>query len=366
VTALAFVHETPPTRVVFEPGGLTRIEAEAARLNLQRMLVLSTPQQSGHAELAASALGARLAGTFSGAAMHTPVEVTDLAFAELRKTQADGLVAIGGGSAIGLAKALALRTDLPQIVVPTTYAGSEATPILGETKEGLKTTQRSLKVLPEVVLYDVELTLSLPVALSVSSGLNAIAHAAEALYAQDSNPLIQVMAEEGARALAAALPRIHAQPDDRAARSEALYGAWLCGTCLGAVGMALHHKICHTLGGAFGLPHAETHAVMLPHALAYNLFSARDAGRRLSRALNGQDPALGLYRLARSLGAPTALRDLGMPQDALEQAADLAVQNPYVNPRPIERSEIRAMLARAWSGDPPTDWGFNVAASRPE
>lgn len=362
MTALAFVYEASPTRVVFAPGGLSRLGDEAGRLNLERVLVLSTVQQIRHAEQAAAALGARLAGSFAGAAMHTPVEVTKEAFALVRKIQADGLVAIGGGSAIGLAKALALRTDLPQIVVPTTYAGSEATPILGETKEGLKTTQRSVRVLPAVILYDVELSLSLPVALSVSSGLNAIAHAAEALYAEDRNPLIQVMAEEAVRVLAAALPRIHAQPNDLMARSEALYGAWLCGSCLGAVGMALHHKICHTLGGAFGLPHAETHAVMLPHALAYNLSAARDAGQRLSRALNGQDPALALFRLARSLGAPRALRELGMPQDALDQAADLAVQNAYANPRPIERTEIRAMLARAWSGDSPADWGFSAAA----
>ena len=364
MTALSFVYQASPTRVVFEPGGLGRLETEAARLDLDRVLVLSTPEQSEHAERAASALGARLAAIFAGAAMHTPVEVTNEALALARKIQADGLVAIGGGSAIGLAKALALRTDLPQIVVPTTYAGSEATPILGETRDGLKTTQRSLKVLPEVILYDVELTLSLPVALSVASGLNAIAHAAEALYAQDRNPLIQAMAEEAVRVLAAALPRIHAQPRELTARSEALYGAWLCGTCLGAVGMALHHKICHTLGGAFGLPHAETHAVMLPHALAYNLPAAEDAGERLSRALNGQDPALALHRLARRLGAPRALRDLGMPQDALDKAADLAVENAYANPRPIERSQIRSMLARAWSGDPPVDWGFKAAAPR--
>jgi maleylacetate reductase len=362
VTALAFVHEASPTRVLFAPGSLSRLGDEAGRLNLERVLVVSTVQQIRHLERAAAALGARLAGSFAGAAMHTPVEVTNEALALVRKSQADGLVAIGGGSAIGLAKALALRTDLPQIVVPTTYAGSEATPILGETKEGRKTTQRSAKVLPEVILYDVELSLSLPVALSVSSGLNAIAHAAEALYAEDRNPVIQVVAEEAVRVLAAALPRIHAQPSDLTARSEALYGAWLCGTCLGAVGMALHHKICHTLGGAFGLPHAETHAVMLPHALAYNLSAARDAGRRLSRALNDQDPALALFRLARSLGAPSALRDLGMPQGALDEAADLAVQNPYANPRPVERMEIRAMLARAWSGDSPVGWGFNVAA----
>jgi maleylacetate reductase len=362
VTPLAFVYQASPTRVLFAPGGLSRLGDEAGRLNLERVLVVSTVQQIRHVEQAAAALGARLAGSFAGAAMHTPVQVTNEALALVRKTQADGLVAIGGGSAIGLAKALALRTDLPQIAVPTTYAGSEATPILGETKEGHKTTQRSVKVLPEVILYDVELSLSLPVALSVSSGLNAIAHAAEALYADDRNPLIQVMAEEAVRVLAAAMPRIHAQPNDLMARSEALYGAWLCGTCLGAVGMALHHKICHTLGGAFGLPHAETHAVMLPHALAYNLSAARDAGRRLSRALNGQDPAQALFRLARSLGAPRTLRDLGMPQDALDHAADLAVQDPYANPRPIERTEIRAMLARAWSGDSPADWGFSAAA----
>jgi maleylacetate reductase len=362
VTPLAFVHQASPTRVVFAPGGLSRLGDEADRLNLERVLVVSTVQQIRHVEQAAAALGARLAGSFAVAAMHTPVEVTNQAFALVRKTQADGLVAIGGGSAIGLTKALALRTDLPQIVVPTTYAGSEATPILGETEEGRKTTQRSVKVLPEVILYDVELSLSLPVPLSVSSGLNAIAHAAEALYAEDRNPLIQVMAEEAVRVLAAALPRIHAQPADLTARSEALYGAWLCGTCLGAVGMALHHKICHTLGRAFDLPHAETHAVMLPHALAYNLSAARDAGRRLSRALNGQDPALALFRLARSLGAPTALRDLGVPQDALDRAADLAIQNAYANPRSIEPTEIRAMLARAWAGDSPADWGFHAAA----
>jgi alcohol dehydrogenase class IV len=357
VTALSFIYQASPARVVFEPGGLARLETEAARLDLDRVMVLSTREQRHHGERAAAALGARLAGIFSGAAMHTPVEVTIEALALARKAQVDGLVAIGGGSAIGLAKALALRTDLPQIVVPTTYAGSEATPILGETRDGLKTTQRSVKVLPEVILYDVELTLTLPVSLSVTSGLNAIAHAAEALYAQDRNPLIEAMAEEAVRVLAAALPRIRHEPEDLAARSEALYGAWLCGTCLGTVSMALHHKICHTLGGAFGLPHAETHAVMLPHTLAYNLPAAEDAGRRLSRALDGQDPALALDHLARGLGAPRALRDLGMAEEALDRAADLAVENAYANPRPIERSEIRAMLARAWSGHPPIDLG---------
>jgi maleylacetate reductase len=353
---LAFIHETSPVRVVFRPGGLSLLGTEAARLQLQRVLVITTPQQGEHAERAASALGDRLAWVFRGATMHTPVEVTDEALALVREIRADGLVAIGGGSAIGLAKALALRTDLPQIVVATTYAGSEATPILGETDGGVKTTQRSPKVLPDAIIYDVELTMGLPPAFSVTSGLNAIAHAAEALYAPERNPLVRVMAEEAVRAMVGALPRVFSQPNDLSARADALYGAWLCGTCLGMVGMALHHKICHTLGGAFNLAHAETHAVMLPHVLAYNLPFAPEARQRLSRALDSDDPALALHRFGRNLEVPRGLRELGMPQDGLNHAADLAVQSAYANPRPIERSEVRAMLAGAWSGDPPADW----------
>lgn len=364
VTERAFIYQALPTRVVFASSGLAQLGVEVERLDLDRVLVVSTSRQNPYMAQAVAALGTRLAGIFGDAAMHTPVEVTDRALALLATVKADGLIAIGGGSAIGLAKALALRTDMPQIVVPTTYAGSEATSILGETEHGLKTTRKSPKVLPEVILYDPELTLSLPVSVSVSSGLNAVAHAAEAFYAEDRNPLVLIMAEEAVRLLAIALPRIHAQPNDLSARSDALYAAWLAGTCLGTVGMALHHKICHTLGGTFGLPHAETHAVMLPHALAYNLPFAPDAAGRLTRALNGVDPALALYHLGRSLGAPSALRDLGMSQGALDAAADLAVQNTYTNPRPIERVAIRAMLARAWRGEPPEDWGFRGKTSR--
>ena len=181
--------------------------------------------------------------------------------AVVARERVDGLVAVGGGSTIGLAKAIALRTGLPQVAIPTTYAGSEMTDILGETEGGAKTTRRSEAVRPEAVIYDVELTRSLPPGLSATSGLNAIAHAAEALYARDGNPVIALMAEEGVRALAAALPAIVADPGDMAARGDALYGAWLCGLCLGAASMALHHKLAHVLGGSFDLPHAETHAV---------------------------------------------------------------------------------------------------------
>jgi alcohol dehydrogenase class IV len=267
----------------------------------------------------------------------------------------DGIVAVGGGSTTGLGKAIALRTDLPQVVVPTSYAGSEMTPILGETRDGLKTTQSSPKVLPETVIYDVDLTLTMPPSLSATSGLNAIAHAVEALYARDRNPIISLMAQEGIRSLAQALPRIKNDAHDVAARADALYGAWLCGTCLGAVGMALHHKLCHTLGGTFNLPHAETHAVILPHAVAYNASAEPQAMAQIARALGAQDAAAGLFELAGALGVRRSLRDIGMPQDGIDRAADLATTNPYWNPRPVEREAIRGLIARAFAGTPPVD-----------
>ena len=350
-----FSFDAQPARVVFGFGTLSQIPAEAERLGLKRVLVVATPQQAADAEALAARLGARSAGTYSKAAMHTPVTVTEDAMRVVEDRGVDGVVAVGGGSTTGLAKAIALRTDLPQIVAPTTYAGSEMTPILGETRNGLKTTQRSPKVLPEVVIYDVDLTLTLPAALSATSGMNAIAHAVEALYAQDRNPVISLLSAEGIKALARSLPVIVAAPDDRDARSDALYGAWLCGMALGSVGMALHHKLCHTLGGTFDLPHAETHTAVLPHALAFNAPAAPEAARAVADALGVNDPARGLYDLARRLGARTALKDLGMPEDGIDKAADLAMANPYWNPRPLERGALRDLLARAYAGEAPAE-----------
>lgn len=352
---IPFVFEAHPARVIFGNGTLARLPAEVERLGLRRVLVLATPQQVREAEGTARAIGSRAAGVFGQATMHTPVEVTETAMAVVARDRIDGVVAVGGGSTTGLAKAIALRTDLPQIVVPTTYAGSEMTPILGETSDGVKTTQKSPRVLPEVVIYDVDLTLSLPPAMSAASGMNAIAHAVEALYAKDRNPVIAMMAAEGVRALARALPIIVERPRDAEARSDALYGAWLCGLCLGAVGMALHHKLCHTLGGSFDLPHAETHTIVLPHATGYNAAAEPAAMRTLTEALGTAEAAGGLYALAKRLGAPLALRDLGMPEAGIDRAADLAVSNPYWNPRPLERSAIRDLIARAYAGLPPQE-----------
>lgn len=346
----SFVYNASPARVVFGSGTLARLPEEVERLGLSRVLIVATPQQASEAEALAARLGARAAMTFAEAAMHTPVEVTDRAIAAMAGKTIDGLVAVGGGSTTGLAKAIALRTDLPQVVAPTTYAGSEMTPILGETKDGRKVTLTSSKVLPEVVIYDVDLTLTLPPLMSATSGMNAIAHAVEAFYAREANPVISLMAEEGITALARSLPVIAKSPRDVDARADALYGAWLCGICLGSVGMALHHKLCHTLGGTFDLPHAETHTAVLPHAVAYNAHAAPEAMRRVARALGVTDAATGLYDLASGLGAKMALRDFGMPEAGIDQAADLALQNQYFNPRPLERDAVRALIRDAWAG----------------
>jgi maleylacetate reductase len=350
----SFVYEALPARVLFGSGTIAQLRAEAERLDAHRVLVLSTPGRGeAQAHEIAAWLGDLAVGVHAGAMMHTPVQVTEKALQVVEKLGADAIVAVGGGSTIGLSKAIALRTELPQIVLPTTYAGSEVTSILGGTKDGVKTTQRSLSVLPEVVIYDVELTLTLPPAVSATSGLNAIAHAVEALYARDTNPIVGLVAVEGMSALSRSLPLILKDPLNTSARSEALYGAWLCGLCLGSAGMALHHRLCHTLGAAFSLPHAETHAILLPHSAAYNAPAAPSAMARVAQALGSEAAALGLYDLAGRLGVKRALRDIGMPENGIDHAADLALASPYWNPRALERSAIRDLIARAYEGLPP-------------
>ncbi len=339
---LSFAFAGLPTRVIFGAGKLGEIATEAEALGLKRPLVITGRQQSAIGREVAQKLGAV---AFDGAAMHTPAGITEAAMAIVKNRQIDGTIAIGGGSAIGLAKAIAWRTDLAQIAVPTTYAGSEMTNILGETADGAKVTRRDAKIQPETVIYDPELTVSLPQALAATSAMNAIAHAVEALYAKDGNPVISLMAEEGIRALSSALPIFD--------REEALYGAWLCGSVLGAVGMALHHKLCHVLGGSFNLPHSETHAVILPHAAAYNAPAAPDAMLRIATALNSKSAAQGLYDLAKSLGAPTSLRELGLNETDLGRAAELAAANPYWNPRLITQDGLRKLLDDAFHGRRP-------------
>jgi len=351
----SFVYQGFPTRVLFGAGTLAQLPQAIDAMGAKRALVLSTPEQRDSAERVAALLGDRAAGIFDRAVMHVPIETAREARELARQLGADCAVAIGGGSTTGLGKAIALDSGLPILAIPTTYAGSEMTPIYGITEAGLKKTGKDLKVLPQSVIYDPELSRSLPVGLSVTSGINAIAHAAEGLYSAEANPVIDLMAEEGIAALGRALPRIRADAQDLDARSDALYGAWLCGTVLGSVGMSLHHKLCHTLGGSFNLPHAETHTVVLPHALAYNAAAAPQAMQRIARALGRDDgqAAQAVFDLARDNGAPLALRDIGLRAEDLDRACDIALQNQYPNPRPLERQAIRALLDDAFEGRRP-------------
>jgi len=350
----SFVYNGQAGRVVFGAGAISQLGTEIETLGARRALVLATPEQRASAEAIAQMLGARAAGIFDRAVMHVPIETAREARELARSLGADCAVAIGGGSTTGLGKAIALDSGLPILAIPTTYAGSEMTPIYGITEGGLKKTGRDARVLPRTVIYDPELTLTLPVGLSVTSGINAIAHAAEGLYSVDSNPVMDLMAEEGIRALGRALPGIRADAKDIEARGNALYGAWLCGIVLGNVGMALHHKLCHTLGGSFNLPHAETHTIVLPQALAYNAKAAPEAMRRIARALEGKSAAQAAYDLAQDNGAPVALRDIGMQAGDLDRACDIALQNQYPNPRPLERAAIRQLLQDAFEGKRPS------------
>ncbi|KZM22437.1 uncharacterized protein EKO05_0000093 [Ascochyta rabiei] len=349
----SFIYNSNPGRVVFKPGALSDISAELDRLGCKAALILSTPQQVNAAEQVTTLLGSSAVGIFSNATMHTPIAITLQALAQAEDKHADCVISVGGGSTTGLGKAISVRTGLPHISVPTTYAGSEMTPVLGETVDGVKTTRTDPKILPNTVIYDVNLTLSLPQNLSATSGINAIAHAVEALYAPDTNPVIRLLAKEGIHALAKSLPVIVADGANLSARSTALYGAWLCGQCLGSTTMSLHHKLCHVLGGLFNLPHAETHTIMLPHTVAYNAPAIPEASRDMIDVLPGADGdcVRGLNKLIDGLGMGKALRDYGMKEEDVEKAADYALRNPYANPRPIVLEKIRELIRRAWAGE---------------
>lgn len=361
-----FLYQALPSRVQFGPGKLRELPAELDLLNIRRALIITSPR--AWRDLGPTIrewIGDRYAGVLAEAVMHVPLEVAVEAEKVADELQADGLIALGGGSATGLAKAIAmiaatsahrdLPVSLPILAIPTTYAGSEVTAIWGITDGGQKRTGRDLRVLPKTVIYDPELTLSLPPKISATSGINALAHCVEAFYAEGANPVTSLLAEEGIRALAAGLPKVVAGPSGIEGRTETLYGAWLAGIVLGAAGVALHHKLCHVLGGSFGLPHAETHTVILPYATAYNAKAAPEAMQRIAAALGAQSTpgstaAQAIQDLAKSLNAPTSLMELGFRESDLDRAADLAVQNPYFNPAPVTREGVRELLGRAFLG----------------
>lgn len=356
-----FIYETLATRVVFGAGTVTKVREEVEALGAKRAVVISTPTKRNYPDQVAEIVGDLCVGVLKEAVQHVPVEVVEKSLEKITSLQADSLIAIGGGSAIGLAKALALKTGLPILAIPTTYAGSEMTPVWGKTENGIKTTGRNVLVKPKTVIYDPEFTVSLPTKLTVTSAMNALAHCVEGLYAENKNPIINLLAEEGIRSISNSIPKILEESTNLSYRSEALYGCWLGGTVLSSVGMALHHKLCHVLGGSFNLPHAETHTVILPYAIWYNASHIPEALSVMARALGTaeEDVASYLFDLSQSLGAPTSLEEIGMSESDLDTAAELATKNPYYNPRSIDKQGIRKLLEYAYIGEQPKKGSFS-------
>lgn len=345
------VKESP--RVVFGFGTISTVRHEVEGLGRRAVLLLGTEAVADAADRIQEYLGDLVVARYDGAAPHTPVEVTDEALELLHASAVDCVVAVGGGTVTGLAKALAVRTDITQVIVPTTYAGSEMTPVLGETADGVKRTSSSERIRPGVVVYDVELTLGLPVALSVTSAVNAMAHAVEAAYAPGVDDALAELALEAIKLIGRAVPSIAAEPANRDARADLLRAASHAGTCLGSVGMGLHHKLCHTLGGSFGLPHAETHTVVLPYVMEFTAQAAPAAMGRIAAALGVNEAGRGVHNIVAAAGGPTSLRELGMEYDDLARAARLAAEDPYPHPRSASVDELEVLLGAAWRGDPP-------------
>jgi alcohol dehydrogenase class IV len=347
----SFTYEALPGRVVFGVGSVEHLGEEVDRLGARRVLAIAGKRA---VDGLVGRLGGRLAGCFTDVQQHVPVEAAARAVAAASAAGADCLVAMGGGSATGMAKAVALEHQAPIVAVPTTYAGSEVTPIYGLTGPEGKRTGRDPRVLPRTVLYDPALTTGLPPEVTGPSGMNALAHCVEALYAPGANPVTAVLASEGVRVLARGLPAAVADPADLAARSDALLGAYLAGTALAAAGVGIHHQLCHLLGGAYRLPHAELHAVVLPHAVHFVAPAARPQLARLAGGLGVDDAAGGIWDLGRRLGTPASLAELGLAEAELDRAATLAVAKVVQTPRRAGVSELRGLLEDAWQGRRPS------------
>jgi maleylacetate reductase len=344
-----FSYDTHEVRVVFGAGALATVANELERLGMRRVMLLTTPGRMSDREDVLTLLGARLAGEFNGARLHVPVEVVAEARAAVAHSGPDSLLAYGGGSAIGLGKALAHETKLPLVAIATTYSGSEMTAVWGNSDGRMKRTFRNAEVAPRLVLYDPELTYGLSPAVSAASGMNAIAHCVEAEYAPESGPVTSFFAMEGLKRLARSLPVIVSSPNDPGARADALFGAHLAGRSLDMTAMGLEHKLAHVLGGRFGLVHAEAHAALVPWVVAYNAPAAPEATTRMAEALGTGDAVQALVDLSRRLGI-RSLGSLGFSADRIPEAADLITSMKFPNPRPVDTDGVRWVLERAIAG----------------
>lgn len=342
-----FVHVGLPSRIILGPGTLDQVPVETAGL---KVLLIATKSARDSADLVELALGDAFAGRIDEVRQHVPKEMADAARAKAREVGATGIVAIGGGSAIGLAKAIALTAEIPIIAVPTTYSGSEMTPVWGETEGGSKTTGTDLKVLPRTVIYDPLLSRDLPLDVTAASVANALAHCVEATWTDKADPITEVTAAESARALREGLLQVPKNPKDLDARSNLLYGASLAGSAMATAGTGIHHKLCHLLGGTYNLPHAETHAAVLPQVTALNAPAVPRAKARLEAALEVDDLAAGLFDLFTQAGVPTSLKKLGLTETQARDAAKRFASSKPANPVPVDEAALTEILLRAWAG----------------
>ena len=356
--SLSFDHVTLGQRVLFGTGrAAENLAAEVARLGSRKVMVIAGAFEAPIAEEITAGIGVAL--TYDDVAPHVPVAKSEKARAAAAEHGIDLLVCVGGGSTTGLAKAIAMTTGLPIIAVPTTYAGSEATNVWGLTEASRKTTGVDDRVLPVTVIYDAALTMSLPVDLSVASGLNALAHCVDSMWGPRADPINAALAAEGIRALASGLPLITADPQDPAGREQALYGAYLAAVAFASAGSGMHPKICHVLGGAYNMPHAQTHATVLPYVLAFNAPHAPEAAARIAAAFGapGAGPAAavaGLNALRAGLNAPVALKDHGLAEENIPEAVQLILPAiPASNPRPVTAENLEELLRAAWAGTTP-------------
>jgi maleylacetate reductase len=348
-----FEHENLPQRVCFAPGEAAAVvRAEVARLGASRVMVIAAPAEAGLAEKITAELPVVL--RWNEVVMHVPVEVAERARSAASGHEVDLLLSVGGGATTGLAKAIALPGGLPIVAVPTTYAGSEATNVWGLTEKTRKTTGVDARVLPRSVVYDATLTASLPVPMSVASGLNALAHCVDSMWGPRTDPINQALAGEGIRVLAAGLPAVVTDPVGLPGREQMLYGAYLAAVAFSSAGSGLHHKICHVLGGAYDLPHAQTHAVVLPYVLAFNAPAAPEAEQRIAAAFGVGSAVKGLERLRHAVDAPRALRDYGLNEAEIDDAVQAVLDVvPDSNPRPVTAGDLRRLLRSAWRGADP-------------
>ena len=352
MTAVTLSHSP---KVVFARGALSTLAEEIALLSKKRILLISDESAAVHAKKVNEALGSLIVQSVDHVVMHVPDEFSAPIVANAQKNEIDLVISIGGGSATGLGKIVALDAHIDLMAVPTTYAGSEMTTIWGRTRNNQKLTGRDMAVLPKVTIYDPELTYSLPISISANSGMNAIAHAVEALYAPDVTSVISEAALEGVQVFSKGLRLLHSDVNNVDARDELLRGSMLCGFSLSNATMGIHHKICHTLGGMFDLSHASMHSAVLPWAAQYNQSFAQSQLNDVAKVLKAPSAAIGLWDLAKEVGAETSLRNIGYPLEKSEEVADVISRATLVNPRPFDKQAVIDLLAHAYEGIRPND-----------